>query len=320
MQQRLGVFILILVLLLALSACACEHQWTEVSCETPQVCTKCQTVGAPAAGHGWLDATCTEAATCSRCGAVQGEPLGHSFTDYRSNGDATCNADGTRTAHCDHCGLENTLPDPGSRLTHSFTDYHSNGDATCDADGTRTAQCDHCGQENTLPDPGSRLEHNYENGSCTNCGSLQSCVASLTGDLYSFGTKTAVTLALYRTGENTPFDRLTTKEDRYCFSGVGIVSCTLTASKENHVTRAYDLYLQDGENYLSVQLHLLGDINGDGRVNVGDSAIAYAHSKKTALIRDLYRLACSDVNSDGITNVGDVARIYAHAKKTTPLW
>lgn len=96
MKQRLGVFILILVLLLALSACACEHQWTEVSCETPQVCTKCQTVGAPATGHEWLDATCTEAATCSRCGAVQGEPLGHSFgawefgTDHMSHTCSVC--------------------------------------------------------------------------------------------------------------------------------------------------------------------------------------------------------------------------------------
>ena len=96
MQLRLGVFILIAVLLLALSACACEHQWSEVSCETPQVCTKCQTVGAPAAGHGWLDATCTEAATCSRCGAVQGEPLGHSFgvwefgTDHMSRTCSVC--------------------------------------------------------------------------------------------------------------------------------------------------------------------------------------------------------------------------------------
>ena len=50
---------------------------------------------------------------------VGGETLpatGHSFTNYISDGNATYDADGTKTAECDHCDATHTIPDPGSKL------------------------------------------------------------------------------------------------------------------------------------------------------------------------------------------------------------
>ena len=88
----------------------------------------------------------------------------HSFTDYKSNNDATCQADGTKTATCDHCDATDTQADVGSKLDHSFTDYKSNNDAKCGVNGTKTAECDNgCGEKNTVTDEGSALEHKYTN-------------------------------------------------------------------------------------------------------------------------------------------------------------
>ena len=91
------------------------------------------------------------------------DALGHSYTNYKSNGDAACEADGTKTAQCDHgCGTKDTVTDTGSALGHSYTDYKSNGDAACEEDGTKTAQCDHgCGTKDTVTDTGSALGHSY---------------------------------------------------------------------------------------------------------------------------------------------------------------
>ena len=50
---------------------------------------------------------------------VGGETLpatGHSFTNYVSDNNATYDADGTKTAKCDHCDATHTIPDPGSKL------------------------------------------------------------------------------------------------------------------------------------------------------------------------------------------------------------
>lgn len=71
-------------------------------------------------------ATCTEngtkTAVCDVChkatDTVIDPAKDHSFTNYISDGNATYEADGTKTAHCDHpgCNATDTIPDPGSKL------------------------------------------------------------------------------------------------------------------------------------------------------------------------------------------------------------
>ena len=62
---------------------------------------------------------------------------------------------------------------------------------------------------------------------------------------------------------------------------------------------------------------VLGDVNGDGKVNNVDAALVYAyHNKKSALTED--QLAAADVNGDGKVNNTDAALIYAyHNQKLT---
>ena len=45
----------------------------------------------------------------------------HSFTNYVSDNNATYDADGTKTAQCDHCDATHTIPDPGSKLVREET-------------------------------------------------------------------------------------------------------------------------------------------------------------------------------------------------------
>ncbi len=82
MKYRHLPVIFTFLLALALSGCSCNHEWTDSDCVNPQICTKCQQVGAAALGHEWLDATCSAAQTCSRCAETQGEPLDHSYGEW----------------------------------------------------------------------------------------------------------------------------------------------------------------------------------------------------------------------------------------------
>ncbi len=51
---------------------------------------------------------------------------GHSYTTYLSDGNATYEADGTKTAFCDHgCGTTDTITDMGSMLVHSGITFKS---------------------------------------------------------------------------------------------------------------------------------------------------------------------------------------------------
>ena len=98
--------------------------------------------------------------------SISGTVGSHSFTTYVDDDNATCDADGTKTAQCDHdgCTATDVVVLTGSRLTHTYTNYVSNNDATCEADGTKTAECGHgCGEKNTVADTGSKLDHSFTN-------------------------------------------------------------------------------------------------------------------------------------------------------------
>lgn len=61
----------------------------------------------------------------------------------------------------------------------------------------------------------------------------------------------------------------------------------------------------------------LGDINGDGKVNVADVSKLYTCIKRDQTLEEL-DFFC-DMNNDGLLTILDVARLYSHVKGTTPL-
>lgn len=93
----------------------------------------------------------------------------------------------------------------------------------------------------------------------------------------------------------------------------------LVISKKDHATRIYEFELS-GENLIQdVKIHLFGDINGDGLLNIMDVNRANAHAKKRSTLTG-YDFTCADINGDGTINIMDVNRMNAHAKKRALLW
>jgi len=133
------------------------------------------------------------------------------------------------------------------------------------------------------------------------------------GTVTSFGNENGkVTLSLLPSGSTQAVQTVTVTGNSaiYVMEGVQDGQYTLKASKYNHATREYDVTVSGSELTQDVKLCLLGDVSGDGRINVGDTAKCYSHVRKTSLLTDAYAQACADLTGDGRLNVGDTAKIY----------
>jgi hypothetical protein len=106
----------------------------------------------------------------------------------------------------------------------------------------------------------------------------------------------------------------------YSIEGVAAGTYTLRVEKNNHVARTYTVTVGTDPVVQDAKIHLKGDIDGNGKINVGDTTKVYSHVKKTALITDEYMLLCADIDGNGKINVGDTTKVYAHVKKTNLLW
>ena len=145
---------------------------------------------------------------------------------------------------------------------------------------------------------------------------------SLSGTVTSFGEESEkTTVQLFPSGSNTPafIVMLTGNHAMYSFEGVAPGTYTMKVMKQNHVTREYTVTVGSSNVVQDVEIHLLGDINGDGRVNTSDVGKANSHAKGTSTLTG-YDFACADVNGDGRVNTSDVGKINSHAKGTNKLW
>lgn len=133
--------------------------------------------------------------------------------------------------------------------------------------------------------------------------------ATLSGLLTSYGDGVAK-MELLPVDKIAPAAILTVCDGRYTLT-VSPGSYILNLSKMGNVTRTQPVTLMDGNNLLNIALHLPGDLNGDGRINMADVSIAYAHCRQTALLTDDYLVRCADYNGDGNVSMGDVAKLYA---------
>ncbi len=106
---------------------------------------------------------------------------------------------------------------------------------------------------------------------------------------------------------------------QYSIDAVAPGTYTVKVSKANHVTRTYEVVVGAEAVTQDMKIHLLGDINGDGRANTIDVSRANAHAKGTTSLTG-YEFDCANINGDTRVNTVDVARINAHAKGTTSIW
>jgi arabinogalactan oligomer/maltooligosaccharide transport system substrate-binding protein len=58
----------------------------------------------------------------------------------------------------------------------------------------------------------------------------------------------------------------------------------------------------------------MGDVSGDGKLNLGDVTRIYSHIRNVRLITDEQALGRADLTGDGKLNIGDVARLYSQIR------
>lgn len=178
--------------------------------------------------------------------------------------------------------------------------------------------------------PPTREEQGYTTYTCKGCGDLyiDDFVDKLTGYAVS-GTVSgfsnvseAVTVTLTPKDKNGYTYTTTVYGDKnaeFFFDFVAKGEYTMTVSRKNHATRAYDITVTDEAVSVDAKLHLCGDITGDGRVNAIDVARANAYAKGCYVLTG-YALDCANVNGDAVVNAIDVALMNAHAKGAKALW
>ena len=149
------------------------------------------------------------------------------------------------------------------------------------------------------------------------------------GQAVSFLDGSDVTVSLFADGSAQPKYTVTVPAGEksggkytavYDIPSVAAGTYTVQVSKKNHVTREYTVTVGGDVKTLNVEIWLLGDVNGDGRVNAMDCTRLLTHVNKTQSLSDPYALKCADVNGDSRLNAMDCTRLLTHVNKTQPLW
>lgn len=156
-----------------------------------------------------------------------------------------------------------------------------------------------------------------------------SASGSVSGTVKSFNSASdKVTIQLIQQGHSEPAYETTvsggTKEGNqytasYTISGIASGTYTMRVLKKNHVTREYTITVGGEAVMQNVKIHLKGDINGDGKVTIGDVNRANLHAKGKSTLT-LYEFACADINGDGKVTISDVNRANLHMKGKSLLW
>ncbi len=153
--------------------------------------------------------------------------------------------------------------------------------------------------------------------------------SGLRGQVASFHDDSDVTVALFADGSAQPQYTTTVPAGEksggkytavYDIPSVAAGTYTVQVSKKNHVTRAYTVTVGGDTKTLDTRIYLLGDVNGDGIVNIKDCSRLFKHVNKTQLLTDPYALKCANTNGDSAVNIKDCSRLFKHVNKTQPLW
>ena len=150
------------------------------------------------------------------------------------------------------------------------------------------------------------------------------------GQVVSFHDGSDVTVSLFADGSATPKYTVSVpggiKDSsgkyiaEYEIPDVAAGTYTMKVMKQNHVTREYTVTVSGDAKTQNAEIWLLGDVNGDGRVNTMDYTRLLKHVNETQPLTDAYALKCSDVNKDSRVNTMDYTRLLKHVNETQPLW
>ena len=148
------------------------------------------------------------------------------------------------------------------------------------------------------------------------------------GQVVSFHDDSDVTVALFADGSAQPqYTTMVPAGEKsggkytavYDIPEVAPGTYTMKVMKKNHVTREYTVTVGSSNVTQDVEIWLLGDVNGDGTINVKDKKLIFNHLNDPSGALTGYALDVGDVNRDGTINVKDKKLIFNHLKGTS-LW
>lgn len=144
---------------------------------------------------------------------------------------------------------------------------------------------------------------------------------TVSGTVTSYNnTADVVTVELWKDDVTAAVYTTTTSDTAaYKFDSVEAGSYTMKVSKNNHVTREYEITVGNEAVIQDVKIHLRGDINGDGLISSGDNTLMMRHIRRTSLLTG-YQYQCADINGDGAIASGDNTLMMRHIRRTALLW
>ena len=146
-------------------------------------------------------------------------------------------------------------------------------------------------------------------------GLLPTPGTTISGNVTSF-LEGDVTIELIQDGEVVY--SVTVSGGEYAIEGVVAGEYTLRISKANHAP--VEIAITVGQEPVTQDAIIcpIGDVTGDGVVNIKDFQRLLRHINKTNPLED-YALLCGDVTGDGNCNIKDLQRLLRHVNKTYPL-
>lgn len=110
-------------------------------------------------------------------------------------------------------------------------------------------------------------------------------------------------------------------DGKFTVEGLADGNYDLTFNADKCVPRTYSVSVSGGTFKLdSVELHLYGDVNGDGELTTADVGKANADTRNSKKLTDSYDKKVADVNEDGKITTADVGKTNAHVRGTKNLW
>lgn len=187
-----------------------------------------------------------------------------------------------------------------------FTSFEGYGEAVCDP-----ASKQHIG---------TYVEYHQRDAACGIEGRSASLYCSTCGELVQLGQYIAPTAA--HTYDNNCDDLCNTcgfgRPVRHRYTYSCSTDCAVCGSKREPL-QDHTLLASGVCTVCWTSFRIMGDVTGDGQINMGDVSKLYAHIRGTKKITDSVALKSSDVNGDGKVNMGDISRLYAHIRGTNLL-
>ena len=112
---------------------------------------------------------------------------------------------------------------------------------------------------------------------------------------------------------------VTAENGKYTVSDLEDGEYTINVTAENCVPRSYDVTVADGDATLDAEIHLKGDINGDGEITTADVGIANSHAQEVSALEG-YDFDVAEVTGDGEVTTADVGAINSHVQSVSALW